>query len=360
MSVDFNKWASVGICILCGALFFYFAIAYALPIILPFLLSWVISVAITPVANYIARKTRASVKPISVILMLSALGLVVLLLFLIFSRVLYEVQNFAAWLGEGGALETYIENARAFFEGLGSSNRFFEYLFEGGGFLSAWNGVDEMLSDIISEAVKNISASIPSFVASVFRALPNILLFLAVSVIASFYFCLWRESINAFFVSLLPQKIAKKVPELKKSISGTALGYFKAYALIFVMTFSELFVGFLILGVKYSFILAFIIAIIDMLPVFGTGIVLVPWSIILLLGKNFYLGFGLIIMYAIILIVRQIAEPKIVGKSIGLPPLVTLFSMYAGFRLIGLLGMLLGPVCALVVKSFLPERIKNA
>ena len=341
MSIDFNRWASVGICILCGALFFYFAISYALPIILPFLLSWVISVAITPVANYIARKMHVPVRPISVILMLAALGLVVLLIFLVFSRVLYEVQNFAAWLGEGGALENYLENARMFFDELGSSNRFFGNLFENGGFLSAWNGIDEMLSDIISEAVKNISASIPSFVANIFRALPNILLFLAVSVIASFYFCLWRENINSFF-------------------SGTALGYFKAYALIFFMTFSELFVGFAILGVKYSFILAFVVAIIDMLPVFGTGIVLVPWAIILLLGKNFYLGFGLVIMYAIILVVRQIAEPKIVGKSIGLPPLVTLFSMYAGFRLIGLLGMLLGPVCALVVKSFLPERIKNA
>ena len=120
------------------------------------------------------------------------------------------------------------------------------------------------------------------------------------------------------------------------------------------LTFGELLIGFLILGVDYAFLLALIIAVLDMLPVLGVGTVLIPWALVALLQKNFYLGFGLVILYLVMLVLRQIAEPKLLGKSLGLHPLLTLFASYAGFRLFGFLGMLAGPVVATLIKNALP------
>ncbi len=352
--IDFTRWAAIGICIVCAAVIAYFSFSYLFTVFLPFFLAWCTSAMIMPPSRWIAKKLRISVRPISVIMMILAIAGVGILLFLIFSRILYEVQNFAAWAGEeSGAFDEYINNARSFFEDFTARLPFSERLWGDGGVFSAWDGINEMLSDVVSEAVKNASASIPAGIASLLRALPKILLFVAVSVIASFYFCLWRDSVGGVLGRILPEKWAKKLPDIKKSIAGTALGYLRAYLLIFFMTFSELYVGLAILKVKYSFILAFLIALVDVLPVFGTGIVLVPWALVLLLAKNYYLGFGLLIMYAVILLVRQIAEPKIIGKSIGLDPLVTLIAMYAGFKLFGLFGMILGPAAALIIKTLI-------
>lgn len=358
--IDFTKWAAIGVCIICAGVIAYFSFSYLFAVLLPFFLAWCISSMIMPPSRWIAKKLNVSVKPVSVVVMILAVAGLGVLLFIVLSRILYEVQNFAAWASEeSGVLDEYINNAKRFFEELGAKIPFSERLWGHDGFLSAWNGINEMLSDIVSEAIKQASSSIPAGIASLLRALPKILLFIAVSAIASFYFCLWRDDNAGVLERMLPEKWAKKVPDIKKSISGTALGYLRAYLLIFFMTFSELYVGLAILKVKYSFILAFLIAIVDILPVFGTGIVLVPWALILLLGKNYYLGFGLLIIYAVILLVRQIAEPKIIGKSIGLDPLITLVAMYAGFKLFGLFGMILGPALALVIKTLFSVGLKK-
>ena len=360
INIDFKKWAAIVVCVMGGVAAIYVALKFALPVVLPFFLAWCISFAVTPLSRWISKKTHISERPLSVFLMIILLSVLSVLLFLVFSRILYEVQNLAAWAGEeNGMLEGYIKDARAFFEDLFAKVPFSERFFGSDGLFSAWDGINDMLSDLVSESVKNISAGIPAAIASVLRALPDLVLFVVVSVIASFYFCFRKEKLGEIFAGILPEKYAKKLPDIKKSMAGTAIGYVKAYFLIFLMTFSELFAGFAILKVKYAFILAFVIAIIDILPVLGTGIVLVPWALVLLLSKNYYLGFGLLIMYGVILLVRQIAEPKIVSKNIGLPAPVTLVAMYAGFKLFGFFGMIIGPAAALICKTVFAGRIKT-
>ena len=98
------------------------------------------------------------------------------------------------------------------------------------------------------------------------------------------------------------------------------------------------------------------IALADLLPIIGVGTILIPWGIVMLLQKNFYLGFGLLILYLVISLIRQVAEPKVLGKSLGLHPLLTLFATYVGFSLFGLLGMILAPILLLIVKRLLKEE----
>ena len=109
--------------------------------------------------------------------------------------------------------------------------------------------------------------------------------------------------------------------------------------------------------IEYSLLLAIIIAFIDILPVLGVGTVLIPWGLITLMMKDFRTGTGLLILYGIITILRQFIEPKIIGKSLGLHPLVSLISMYMGFRLFGVFGMITGPLTAMVISSVI--RMKN-
>jgi predicted PurR-regulated permease PerM len=137
----------------------------------------------------------------------------------------------------------------------------------------------------------------------------------------------------------------------------------KSYATLIFITFCEVSIGLNImklLGVYnggYILVISIITAIVDILPVLGTGTILIPWGIIMLIQKEFYLGFGLLILFLAISLIRQVAEPKVLGKSLGLHPLLALFATYVGFTLFGLLGMILAPIVALLGKRLLFSQI---
>ena len=126
-----------------------------------------------------------------------------------------------------------------------------------------------------------------------------------------------------------------------------------------LITFSLLLLGFWLLKIKYALILSALFALIDFLPVLGVGALLVPWGAFELVRGNYKLAIGLIVLYAVIAIVRQVTEPKIIGANFGIHPLLTLFSMYMGLSLFGVTGMILGPVAAVTAKGVFGSKRKN-
>ena len=139
---------------------------------------------------------------------------------------------------------------------------------------------------------------------------------------------------------------------MKKRICGTAAKYIRAYVLLLFLTFCQLFVGFSIIGIQYPLLIALLVALVDILPILGVGTVLIPWSIIeILFVKDAFTGVGLLILYAIVSIIRQVTEPKVVAGSLGLDPLLTIIVIYAGLKLFGIFGMILGPMAALGAKA---------
>jgi sporulation integral membrane protein YtvI len=177
------------------------------------------------------------------------------------------------------------------------------------------------------------------------------LIFVLVSVISAFYFSVDLKKINESVMSPLSEKWQKRLVGVKDIILDTVVKYLRSYFIIMLITFSILIIGFLILGVKYYFVLSALFAAIDILPVLGVGTMLIPWGIFSLATGNFKLGMGLLVLYAVIIITRQILEPKIIGVSLGIHPLLTLFSMYLGFTLFGIGGMILAPLVTLIIKS---------
>jgi sporulation integral membrane protein YtvI len=170
-------------------------------------------------------------------------------------------------------------------------------------------------------------------------------------VVATIFLIVDYESIRTFIKRQLPDKTNELMHNIASHLGGVLKKYILSYSLIMLITFGEIFAGLSIIGVKYSALLAALIAIFDILPVVGSGLVLVPWAIISLIIGNIGLGVGLFILWAIVCVVRQIIEPKIVGSNVGMHPFLTLFAMLAGNFIYGGIGILLLPIALALCQS---------
>jgi sporulation integral membrane protein YtvI len=174
-----------------------------------------------------------------------------------------------------------------------------------------------------------------------------------VVIISTYYFAVERVKINCFFLSLCPKSLRPLLKTAKDLLTDTVGKYLRAYGTLFAITLAELLLAFWLMGVEYAFVLAMVIALVDILPIFGAGIVLVPWGIISIISENYGRGIALLAVYAAITVIRQIIEPKIVGRFIGLSPLGTLAAIYLGLKLMGVGGIFIFPIGAIVIKKLL-------
>ena len=179
--------------------------------------------------------------------------------------------------------------------------------------------------------------------------LPMLLLSFIIWIVASVFLTIDYHQVVGFFVRQLPDRHAELYQTVKELCTNTLFRLLKAYALLMFITFVELSVGLLILRVKGAVWLAALIAIVDILPVLGTGTVLIPWTLFELSSGNFGMALGLLILYVFITVLRNILEPRLVSYQIGLNPLVTLFFMYLGLQIAGVAGMMLFPVVVMIL-----------
>ncbi|MDD4421792.1 MAG: sporulation integral membrane protein YtvI, partial [Eubacteriales bacterium] len=214
-----------------------------------------------------------------------------------------------------------------------------------------WQNLDSSLESALLSVADKLSGSVLPILGSLIAFVPNALLAIVIVILSTYYFAVDFQKINRFIIAQLPEKAAKNLKLFREEFIDTILKFLRAYGLITLITFLELFVAFTVLGIKYAFLIALVIAVIDILPVLGTGTVLIPWSIFLLLIGDYYTGIALIIVYIVIAVIRQIIEPKIVGKYIGLYPLLTLVAMYTGLRVMGVLGLITFPLIIIIVKK---------
>jgi sporulation integral membrane protein YtvI len=184
-------------------------------------------------------------------------------------------------------------------------------------------------------------------------SIPQALMFILTTIMAAYFFSSGRPAISDFIVRQLPDSWRRRLNGLKSGLFSALSGYMKGAMILMAITFSVLYAGFCLMRLDYPLLLAFLVATVDALPVIGTGTILLPWALFSYIAGNMPLGSSILILYATVMVVRQLTEPKIMGRQIGLHPLLTLASMYAGYRLDGLAGMIAGPVAVLLVKSVL-------
>ena len=350
MDTEYRRAANITVIIAGILIFLWLFFKYLFGVAFPFLLAALIAVTISPVAEWISKKTRASQKFVSAFLVLVIFGIIAALLSLAVSRLISEVGNLIDKLSADPELVS------RFFAEMGERLGFIRRFFESEQIRQLGLDLDKLLLDALGKLMSSMTSALPSAAIGIVAKIPEMLLSVAVLLISAFYFCTDKERIGKGVSSLLPDAMRSKLPETKRKITRTLTSYLKAYLLIMLLTFCEMLVGLSFLGVNYALLLSVIIAIVDVLPILGTGTVLIPWALFSFAVSNSRLGIGLLILYAAVSVIRQFVEPKIVGDSLGIHPLATLASIYVGIKLIGLGGIFVGPIIALSLKSFMKSE----
>lgn len=209
------------------------------------------------------------------------------------------------------------------------------------------------LQALISGWLTKLISYVSQFVINFAKAVPAFLLSAFAAVFTAFFLLKDEEKISALSLKIFGNKVCNGFIKFKNTFLKTASSYLKAQLVIVGIIFVILLAGFMILKVRYVFVLALITALVDAVPILGTGTVLIPMSVFSFLSGNNSLGWGVIILYGITLLARQLCEPKILGKAFGIHPLVALFSIFAGMKLFGLAGLIFGPFFAIFIKILL-------
>ena len=313
-------------------LLFRYAIALILPFVLAFLLSYLLRRPAEGLAarwHISERLCRTVFSLLSLLLLLGGCGLLVY-------AVIGEAWRFVSGLSESGQLQEMLSVVLHFPHGFfGSSEIAVEW--------------EEKLSAAISAAASSVLSGVLSSMTAVAAAVPRILLFLLVSVVSVLYISWDLDRILDFIKRLLPPKVRENTAAFKNGFLKTALRYLRSYGILMLMTFVLVFIGLLILRAEYAILLAALIALLDVLPVIGVGTVLVPWSVISFLMGSTARGIGLLVLLAMHEIMRQIAEPRILGKSLGVHPMITLILLYVGYSLFGLWGLIFVPALGILI-----------
>lgn len=200
------------------------------------------------------------------------------------------------------------------------------------------------LMQSLGQMVSSLSVSSMEFLSGIASSLPMLFIKLLLMVISSFFIAADYDRLRNFCMRQLDGRTKDIFWQVKQYVVGTLFVCIRSYLLIMSITFVELSLGLSVIGVKNAFLIAFCIAVFDILPVLGTGGIMIPWALITALQGDYAMAVKLFVIYLIITVIRNIIEPKIVGSQIGLHPVVTLVSMFAGAQLLGIIGLFGFPI----------------
>ena len=334
---------------------FYIFFNYLVFWFLPFIVAWFISLMIQPAVKFLHLKLKLPRKLATIIFLLILFAALGFFIFLAVNRIVYEL----TFLWENFSFNDSANKIS------GIINNFFSWVEKSLRNIPVFNDerliedirviINSEILNIFSKFSADIVSQLPSVTASVIITIPKWLVYTLVTIISTFYIALDFQTINKSLALQIPPKVRNVMIDIKSRFLEAIYKYIKAYFTIFIIVYSELTAGFLIIGIDYAFSIALFVALIDIIPVLGTGTVLIPWGIISIIQKDYFTGFALLILYAAITIIRNIIEPKIIGSSIGLYPVTTLIAMFVGFNIIGIPGVFLLPITVLILKNLNEE-----
>ena len=330
---------AAGVFILCR-----FLLKYLTPFIIGGLIAWLVQKPAVIISKKTGLKRSAAATVLALAAFLLAAGLCVFLGFKLVEGaggLISEISGYA------GKLSVYFEDIKdkldLFFEDLPKeltvlADNFYEKVTE-----TLLTGLTSLLSGLAAYLAKRAPAFLVSCI---------------VSAVASCYIAADFPGLVRFIRSLFGRRFYENTLKVKNIFVNSVFKFMKGYAVLMLMTFLELLAGLYILRIKYAPLLALLISIIDILPVLGTGTVLVPWAAAELLARNTAAGIGLLVLYAVITVIRNFAEPKIIGKEMGINPLFTLLAMFIGLKFFGFAGILLLPITLIVVIKYYKDEME--
>lgn len=351
---------------------FYLAIKYALGIVWPFVVAFFLAMLLQRPVNFLSTKTPLKRGISSVIMVLFVLVIVGSILGLIIGRIVMELKGFFDYL------LIKMEDAPAFVDQIQAwLSDTFSFLPKSlhesimtatESFLNRLMGIEAKASaDAIQAESSGIDFSLLSSplgaVWGTAKQIPMIAVGVLVCVVSCCFMTTDYRTLRDMILSQLSQKRQSAVIRTKQVTFSTLGKMGKAYSIILFVTFMEMLLGLSFLKLihvydsGYIFAIAFITAVVDIIPVLGTGTILIPWALWSLFTGDVGLGIGLLVVYAIISVIRQVIEPKLVASQLGLPPFVTIMAMYIGSQLFGFVGLFLLPITVMLLKVLNDEGV---
>ncbi len=317
----------------------YVAVEYLMIWLLPFVIGLIVAIVLQRPVAWLTQKTRVARGFWSCLLVLTVLCAIFALISLVVWQLTKEVPGFTKWLmGLAPDIKRTFTSLMAWFSIITERLP-----------VDVTKAITNLPSTLVDTAVSGVTSILTIFAEKIIVDGPGLLISTIFSIVASCYITKDYNKITRFILLQLNEKQREVVINVKQLFVTNILSMLRGYIIIMFITYLEILIGLSILKVEYAPILAAFIAVLDILPVVGTGTVLIPWGIISLCIGNFYMGVGLLIVYVMITIIRNIIEPKIIGDQVGLPPIVTLVAMYVGLKIFGVVGMLLLPVSIIII-----------
>ncbi|MBR2038289.1 MAG: sporulation integral membrane protein YtvI [Lachnospiraceae bacterium] len=317
---------------------------------MPFVVAWIIAWIATPIVRFVERHLRLKRKTSMVFVVVA-----------IISGVIAVIYNVAIYLGR--LVVSFLADLPQMWESIRmEAHGMFQILFN---LLDKLPGegttaLEDFLSnsgDYVGELMSSLSAPTISAVGSIASKVPDIIIFTIMCLIATYFFVVEREMIFQKVYDITPKGIRDVWTLVKKCVVESIGGYFKAQFKIEIWIYLLIFIGLTILNVKYAIIIALGIAILDLLPVFGTGAVLWPWTLIKFINGDYFSAIGLLLIWGISQLVRQFIQPKYVGDTLGVHPIPTLFLLFAGYKLSGVFGMIVAVPLGILASTLYKEGV---
>lgn len=355
MVIDMGYWTKVikRIVIFVLSIFIFCLTLKMLAFFMPFLIAFIIALCIEPIIKKLNKKFRLSRRTSTIIVMsvffLIIIGVLVWGIVTLISEAYNLLQGINVYFDKGKELLDFI--------GSKFNNDGIRLPEEVSTFIQSSS--NDFLNNL-AEFIKDILNSVLTFITQI----PTICIYIGITIIATYFICIDRiymlDQLEHHFPRLWVKRFSKHLREVISALGS----YFKAEMILVFISFVVLLIGligFKIYGlnVEYPLLVAIIIAFVDALPILGSGTVMLPWAVIEAVNGDITLGIALIVLYIVIMVVRQLLEPKIVSNQIGIHPIFTLIAMYTGFQFIGVTGLLIGPIILIIIKCFFASSIDN-
>jgi sporulation integral membrane protein YtvI len=318
-----------------GLLATYIAFTWLLPIFISILVVMALQPLIANIVKGLPFENKYALLLVSIIVYLVIIAFVIYLIFLGMVQLYLLVQT----------LPVYIDQLFLFF----NESDAFVFL----------DGYTNYFHESIRTVTKNLSTTFIDYLFTFITKIPSLAFDLMFIVISSMFFIIDYKNIRQYILKYSPRE--NYIQNIIGCIKDTISSVFKAYLTIFIVTFIELLIGFYIIGINDALMLSFGIAFFDFLPILGLDMIFIPWIIVLAFQNRMSLALSLLIVYLISTISKNVLEPKLISKHIGLHPLLTIMSMFIGVKFLGVLGIVVIPLLMMVIKRIyeLHKEVKS-
>lgn len=319
-------------------------------VFMPFVVGWVIALIASPLVKFFEKTLKIKRKAGSAFVIISVIALVILAGYFLGMKLTQETASFISELPD--MWESTLQDFTEVGQKLENASRYLPEAVQ-----STFKGIADNVEDYIGDLIGRLSTPTIEALGRFAMNLPSIIIGIIMCVLSAYLFVADKEYVPNLLSKIMPEAIIERWDMVKRGLRHAVGGYFKAQLKIEFWMYLLLGVGFSVLKVRYAFIIALGVAFLDFLPFFGTGTILLPWAVVKFLSSDYTMVIGLLLIWGVGQLARQLIQPKIMGDSMGLAPIPTLLLLYVGYKVGGVVGMIIAVPIGIIVLNMYEEGV---